>query len=307
MSRVTITPGVQYGRWTVLEYVGVRNENRIVRCRCTCGTIRDVIFRTLLCGRSASCGCIAAEKAIARRTTEVGRRYGRWCVTKELPSRRTTKGNFLVRYVTAECQCGTVRDVILSTLKSRASVSCGCFKEEFKHARSTHVPGRRYGKLVLLSLRHVDGGYAPWGTFKCDCGRVLEKRVPAARSLRSCGCTSHFDGRSMFTAYRHGAKQRGYAFDLTREEFDAIASNTCSYCGAPPTVRYQYGTKKPVNGLDRVDNKQGYVVGNCVACCEFCNRAKGTKSATAFRDWLAAVVARAVAREATVAAPTTSL
>ncbi len=54
--------GKKYGRWTVVAFshTGERNR-RFWLCRCQCGTERAVIGTTLTCGRSRSCGCIAAD------------------------------------------------------------------------------------------------------------------------------------------------------------------------------------------------------------------------------------------------------
>ena len=64
--------GKQYGRWTILEYLG-KNERgaKIVRCRCSClnQTERNVILGDVLMGRSTNCGCVKKEKLVDRNTT----------------------------------------------------------------------------------------------------------------------------------------------------------------------------------------------------------------------------------------------
>lgn len=50
--------GRVFGEWTVIEYSG----NLRWKCRCSCGTVKDVLAQNLKNGRSTSCGCKAIEK-----------------------------------------------------------------------------------------------------------------------------------------------------------------------------------------------------------------------------------------------------
>lgn len=43
------------------------------------------------------------------------------------------------------------------------------------------------------------------------------------------------------------------------------------------------------NGIDRLNNDEGYTVENTVTCCSVCNRAKHTMGFEAFRAWIARV------------------
>jgi len=70
----------------------------------------------------------------------------------------------------------------------------------------------------------------------------------------------------------HGAKRRGYDFVLTLDEFKSFASQPCFYCGQHDEP----------NGIDRWDNKIGYVLSNCRPCCITCNKMKLTMGGAAF-------------------------
>src|SRR6187431_2930104 len=59
-----IPTGTKVGRWTVLfesdrRYVKLRH----MRCRCECGTERDVFIGSLRTGASSSCGCHKSDKS----------------------------------------------------------------------------------------------------------------------------------------------------------------------------------------------------------------------------------------------------
>lgn len=89
----------------------------------------------------------------------------------------------------------------------------------------------------------------------------------------------------IYKTYRENAAVFARDFTLSLEEFAAITSSVCYYCGTPPVQRVSTNDYSPAlepsqwgvywyNGIDRVDNEQGYVLSNCIPCCQFCNRAK---------------------------------
>lgn len=84
----------------------------------------------------------------------------------------------------------------------------------------------------------------------------------------------------VFRMYQVSAKLRGHPFSLTLEQVATFLGKECGYCGAPPLNAVSVvddGThfKLRYQGIDRVDNRRGYEVGNLVSCCAPCNRAKG--------------------------------
>ena len=64
---------------------------------------------------------------------------------------------------------------------------------------------------------------------------------------------------------RHRGPKRGYEVTLTDQEMKDRFLSNCVYCNARP---------HPLNGIDRVDNEQGYTPRNSVPCCSICNRMK---------------------------------
>jgi hypothetical protein len=57
--------GRKFNRLTVIELVGRRGVDFIWRCKCDCGTVKEVRGQNLKDGMSRSCGCIAREKLLA--------------------------------------------------------------------------------------------------------------------------------------------------------------------------------------------------------------------------------------------------
>lgn len=93
---------------------------------------------------------------------------------------------------------------------------------------------------------------------------------------------------NMIDDIRQKAKQRGKVWTLTAEEAFKLITSECNYCGYTPNW--------PVSrvGIDRVDNTTGYIIENCVSCCEHCNSAKKSRTLEEFIEWIKAIHARLV-------------
>ena len=79
--------------------------------------------------------------------------------------------------------------------------------------------------------------------------------------------------------YKRDANRREIEIALTKEEMMEIFRQKCYYCGASPSNEHRNNSKKYngsfiYNGIDRLDNTQGYYLFNVVPCCGVCNRMK---------------------------------
>lgn len=91
----------------------------------------------------------------------------------------------------------------------------------------------------------------------------------------------------LLAAHQQQAARRYMRHTLTLEEYTALVTQPCHYCGDPP--RYEIRFKDVVHqyqGIDRVDSTWGYIAGNVVPCCWGCNLRKGVKSVEQFTDEL---------------------
>lgn len=123
--------GQKFGFWTVIDRaLPIKNSARRWRawkCRCKCGTIKDVSEQSLLTGKSTSCGC-KRGKAIRRSEPYedlTGKHFGYWTVIKHLPNTRSLNGALIQNWL-CKCICGTEKSVSRSNLLSGRSISCGC-------------------------------------------------------------------------------------------------------------------------------------------------------------------------------------
>ena len=78
-----------------------------------------------------------------------------------------------------------------------------------------------------------------------------------------------------FTIYKARAKRKNIAFNLSIDEFTAIVSKSCYYCG-------EFSKNKNFCGIDRLDSNNSYVIDNCVSCCKECNIMKNILSKEEF-------------------------
>lgn len=76
--------------------------------------------------------------------------------------------------------------------------------------------------------------------------------------------------RFRYSHYRTNAKIRGLVFDLTWVEFKTLCESNCYYCG------------EEGYGVDRVNSTMGYIKGNIVSCCSFCNKVKSSLTLNEF-------------------------
>lgn len=89
---------------------------------------------------------------------------------------------------------------------------------------------------------------------------------------KALGRKHRADWKGRLAKYKRQASERNIEFNLTRDEFQSLWGQDCTYCG----------DKIEGVGIDRVDNKQGYKLSNCVACCQDCNRFKHSQSMEKF-------------------------
>lgn len=145
---------------------------------------------------------------------------------------------------------------------------------------------------------------------RCECGgrRLATSQMLLSGNAKSCGCMNFklknhgnrkFDTktsllRAKASNYKAQAKARGLSWELSTEEAVSLIGGTCNYCGGKPSSPFNHPSLPQsgsimINGIDRVDNKRGYVTGNVVPCCTICNTAKGTMSAKEFISWAKSV------------------
>lgn len=170
--------------------------------------------------------------------------------------------------------------------------------------------GDKYHYLTVLSLYGTKKKERNifWNCL-CACGKIITIRgnsLTKKRGQKSCGCHMGYTDRSTikgigslrdkYSNNKGSARKRNLDFNLSFEEFVHLISLDCLYCDSKPklfnsyvnkTTNEPYSSRKYmskekieqnnayVNGVDRVDNKIGYMSSNCIPCCSDCNFLKG--------------------------------
>lgn len=159
------------------------------------------------------------------------------------------------------------------------------------------LSGEKFTRLTVTGYYKEKKAY--W--CMCDCGKIIKVRSHALRSgrVKSCGCyikemMSQFATKpesiavknEVYKNYRQAAKHRNKEFLLTKEEFNNIIIQNCTYCGSKPNMSSKRNQTFKYNGIDRKDNNIGYTLENCVSCCSTCNYAKHELALEQFQNWI---------------------
>lgn len=163
------------------------------------------------------------------------------------------------------------------------------------------LTGKRLGSLVVISREPTQligkKTSAMWKC-RCDCGVVKVIRAQfltrKIKPYRSCGCKiglviirNNMPVQEAYYNYWKTSCCRGKEININYDTFLDLVTSNCYYCGIEPYQVYTKFFKKGEaefkhTGIDRVDNNKGYVDGNCVPCCEVCNRMKLTMTQEVF-------------------------
>jgi hypothetical protein len=145
---------------------------------------------------------------------------------------------------------------------------------------------------------HQDRPIDEFGTIKKQNGRCIQKArcksclVKATLYWRGNYRDKYRETRKKYNernkerikakSYRQHATYRGIVCDLTDDFMISLFRMPCEYCGI----------KESLSGIDRVDNENGYVMGNVVPCCTTCNLRKKKMTKQEFLDWIKRVAFR---------------
>lgn len=178
----------------------------------------------------------------------VGERFARLTVLESLPKRR---GSTRWR---CRCDCGTIKAVDQTHLRSGATQSCGCFSRELAKSRTTH------GASVDYTLTPE---YTSWKGMKQRC---LNPRNPSYERYGAKGITICARWRDDFDAFRSdmGPRPDGTSLDRidnagpyapencrwaddktqARGSITERLTKPCEHCGQNMTVMFKERDRK---------------------------------------------------------------
>lgn len=119
--------GLKFGRWTVLQKVESQNKFTKWKCRCECGSVKNVFANSLLNGSSKSCGCLKDETISKNNLIDLtGKTFGELFVVKRVEDYISPSANSgsSTRWL-CKCSCGNTVIKYGHQLRNGAK-SCGC-------------------------------------------------------------------------------------------------------------------------------------------------------------------------------------
>jgi hypothetical protein len=166
--------------------------------------------------------------------------------------------------------------------------------------------GKRFERLIVKQVFRKNG--TTFYQCLCDCGSEITVRAGNLKSgtTKSCGCfqkeflvkrsrkpLGHATKRAVWNYYKRNARIRNLVWELSDVHFGELILGSCFYCNSPgKKTCTKNGDYLVHNGIDRLDNNQGYVKGNCVSCCKICNLAKNNLTVQQFRVWVESIYKR---------------
>ncbi len=134
--------GKTIGEWDVLEY---NTKTLKWKCRCSCGTERELTGYQLRNKLSLSCG----HSTTGFKDLE-GKKFGEW----EVLSRSGTASNNRTLWV-CECSCGAIQDVDGYALTSGKSKSCGCKQNDYREKTSLQKYGVKHPAQLKSTIERT--------------------------------------------------------------------------------------------------------------------------------------------------------
>ena len=132
---------------------------------------------------------MARQNIIEKYSYLIGTKVNKWTVL-ELKKMNITKEQRL--YAICECECGTVKPVLVKNLIKNLSKDCGCGrKNTIGEIFSKDLTGQRFGKLTVIEAleQRSKTGHKLYKCL-CDCGNevVVQTNLLTTHHTNSCGC-----------------------------------------------------------------------------------------------------------------------
>lgn len=117
-------------------------------------------------------------------------KIGKWTVLKIDEKIKSKQGTYWV----CQCECGTIKSVRSSALRSGKSNSCGKCREKKEKIKKEKIDltGQKFGKWFVIEkdIEKSNSHYGSYWKCKCDCGKISSIRGTALTSNKSLGCLS---------------------------------------------------------------------------------------------------------------------
>ena len=147
-----------------------------------------------------------------------------------------------------------------------------------------YIPNSGY--LIGIDRLFSEGGYIIKNCVSCcEMCNFMKGELSPIAFINQCEniliCQKYISGEqhtdvmpdsksSSYSNYVGRAKKRNFEFELTERQFNEMCLQDCYLCGKKSNHPHH------VNGIDRYDSRNGYIVSNCRPCCTMCNYLKNS-------------------------------
>ncbi len=229
--------GRVFGRWTILD--GPKQTGKYERkwlCKCSCGTQRWVLERSLKSGGSLSCGCLRTENSreiVAHDLT--GKIFGNLTVLEKETKTHSYGGNWW----RCRCSCGNIYSTPASLLATGKRTHCGCKQQ--KNTSMNDISGQKFYRLTALypTEERDSRGSVIWHCI-CECGNEIDisYNVLLYTQVKSCGCQKKEHSRKLNSYLTHVG---GTSVDILKS--DKVPTNNTTGVKGVYLVRGRYMAK----------------------------------------------------------------
>ena len=177
-----ITPGMRFGKLTVVAYAYTKNKRKYFKCKCDCGNETVVLGTSLKKHITKSCGCLKHEIKREKEKFAPGTKFGKLTIIKFAYMKNGQQ------YYQCKCECGNEKIIMGHSLETKHTQSCGCLKHTPTPAKIIEQ-GMKFGKLTVIKFAYTKDR-KKYFLCKCDCGNT---KIILGASLtnghtKSCGC-----------------------------------------------------------------------------------------------------------------------
>lgn len=138
MRKIIDLTGQKFGKLTAIKFIEIKNGRTLWEWKCDCGNTKIIDCGYVKRGYTKSCGCLLKQPDI------IGLKFNRLTILKEV-KRKYYKNKQFHRYVLCQCDCGTIKEQCLSSVKNGRIKSCGCLQFEKVQTR-----GRKNGHKYIF-------------------------------------------------------------------------------------------------------------------------------------------------------------
>ena len=179
-------------------------------------------------------------------------------------------------------------------------------EQEWIRLRDRNYEGQVFHKLTILKQYKDDS----WARTRVDCSCACGGKTSTSLSKVTLGHTksckkccqigkinlhsrkSDSAFNRVLDSYRSNARRKNLLFSLSVAMVKKLFGGVCFYCGdIPSRIQETVGQHLVYNGIDRLDNSQGYTETNSVSCCTKCNYIKNKMSLPELLEWVRKVAA----------------